>query len=34
MMAGLVPGGIGQNLLLVTTLTMVAIPLLARLGRA
>jgi monovalent cation:H+ antiporter-2, CPA2 family len=28
-----VPGGIGQNLLLVTTLTMVAIPLLARLGQ-
>jgi CPA2 family monovalent cation:H+ antiporter-2 len=33
MIAGLVPGGIGQNLLLVTTLTMVAIPLLARLGQ-
>jgi CPA2 family monovalent cation:H+ antiporter-2 len=32
MMAGLVPIGIGQMLLLVTTLTMVAIPLLARLG--
>lgn len=32
MIAGLVPGGIGQNLLLVTTITMVAIPLLARLG--
>ncbi|QFU16157.1 cation:proton antiporter [Microvirga thermotolerans] len=31
--AGLVPAGIGQNLLVVTTLTMVAIPLLARLGR-
>ncbi|HEY9421539.1 MAG TPA: cation:proton antiporter, partial [Thermoanaerobaculia bacterium] len=33
MAAGLVPGEIGQNLLLVTTLTMVAIPLLARVGR-
>ncbi|MFL5152718.1 MAG: cation:proton antiporter, partial [Microvirga sp.] len=33
MIAGLVPSGIGQNLLLVTTLTMVAIPLLARLGQ-
>ncbi|WP_262031094.1 cation:proton antiporter [Microvirga sp. Mcv34] len=33
MIAGLVPAGIGQNLLLVTTLTMVAIPLLARLGQ-
>ncbi|MBB4039761.1 CPA2 family monovalent cation:H+ antiporter-2 [Microvirga flocculans] len=33
MTAGLVPGGIGQNLLLVTTLTMVAIPLLARLAQ-
>ncbi|EIM30585.1 cation:proton antiporter domain-containing protein [Microvirga lotononidis] len=33
MMAGLVPAGIGQHLLLVTTLTMVAIPLLARLGQ-
>lgn len=30
--AGLVPSGIGQNLLLVTTLTMIAIPLLARLA--
>jgi len=33
MIAGLVPAGIGQNLLLVTTLTMVAIPLLARFGQ-
>jgi CPA2 family monovalent cation:H+ antiporter-2 len=33
MAAGLVPGEVGQNLLLVTTLTMVAIPLLARVGR-
>jgi CPA2 family monovalent cation:H+ antiporter-2 len=33
MAAGLVPAGIGQILLLVTTLTMIAIPLLARLGR-
>src|SRR5918993_316416 len=33
MAAGLVPGEIGQNLLLVTTLTMVAIPLFARVGR-
>jgi monovalent cation:H+ antiporter-2, CPA2 family len=32
MVAGLVPIGIGQMLLLVTTLTMVAIPLLARIG--
>lgn len=31
--AGLLPAGIGQNLLVVTTLTMVAIPLFARLGR-
>ncbi|PVE23677.1 potassium transporter TrkA [Microvirga sp. KLBC 81] len=31
--AGLVPTEVGQNLLLVTTLTMVAIPFLARLGR-
>ncbi len=33
MAAGLVPGNVGQNLLLVTTLTMVAIPFFARLGR-
>ncbi|SCY73926.1 cation:proton antiporter [Microvirga guangxiensis] len=33
MTAGLVPYEIGKNLLLVTTLTMVAIPFLARLGR-
>jgi len=33
MSAGLLAGEIGQNLLLVTTLTMVAIPLLARVGR-
>ncbi len=33
MAAGLVPGEVGQNLLLVTTITMVAIPFLARLGR-
>jgi monovalent cation:H+ antiporter-2, CPA2 family len=33
MVAGLVPVGIGQVLLLVTTLTMIAIPLLARVGR-
>jgi CPA2 family monovalent cation:H+ antiporter-2 len=33
MVAGLVPRDIGQNLLLVTTLTMVAVPFLARLGR-
>ncbi|MEE1613763.1 cation:proton antiporter domain-containing protein [Microvirga sp. CF3016] len=33
MAAGLVPGETGQNLLLVTTLTMVAIPFFARLGR-
>jgi CPA2 family monovalent cation:H+ antiporter-2 len=33
MAAGLIPAGVGQNLLLVTTLTMVAIPFLARLGR-
>jgi len=33
MVAGLVPVTVGQNLLLVTTLTMVAIPFLARLGR-
>ena len=33
MAAGLVPAGIGQDVLLVTTLTMVAIPALARLGR-
>ncbi|MBZ6075411.1 cation:proton antiporter domain-containing protein [Microvirga puerhi] len=31
--AGLLPTGIGQNLLVATTLTMVVIPLLARLGR-
>ncbi len=31
--AGLVPYGIGQDLLLVTTLTMIAIPVLARLAR-
>ncbi len=30
---GLVPGGIGRDALLVTTLTMVAIPMLARLGQ-
>ncbi|WP_210484676.1 cation:proton antiporter [Microvirga antarctica] len=30
---GLVPSGIGQNLLIVTTLTMITIPLLARLAR-
>jgi CPA2 family monovalent cation:H+ antiporter-2 len=33
MVAGLVPVTVGQNLLLVTTLTMVAIPFFARLGR-
>ncbi|WP_445502836.1 cation:proton antiporter domain-containing protein [Microvirga sp. G4-2] len=33
MAAGLVPTEVGQNLLLVTTLTMVAIPFLARIGR-
>jgi CPA2 family monovalent cation:H+ antiporter-2 len=33
MAAGLVPDGVGQNLLLVTTLTMIAIPFLARLAR-
>jgi CPA2 family monovalent cation:H+ antiporter-2 len=33
MAAGLVPAGLGQSVLLVTTLTMVAIPLLARLAR-
>lgn len=33
MAAGLVPDGIGQNLLLVTTLTMVAIPFFARMAR-
>ncbi|HEV2564314.1 MAG TPA: cation:proton antiporter [Microvirga sp.] len=33
MAAGLVPGETGQSLLLVTTLTMVAIPFFARLGR-
>ncbi|MBF9194769.1 cation:proton antiporter [Microvirga terrestris] len=33
MVAGLVPSNVGQNLLLVTTLTMVAIPFFARLGR-
>jgi CPA2 family monovalent cation:H+ antiporter-2 len=33
MAAGLVPNEVGQNLLLVTTLTMVAIPLFARIGR-
>jgi len=33
MAAGLIPTEVGQNLLLVTTLTMVAIPFLARLGR-
>jgi CPA2 family monovalent cation:H+ antiporter-2 len=33
MVAGLVPTGIGQNLLLVTTLTMIAIPVLARLAQ-
>jgi CPA2 family monovalent cation:H+ antiporter-2 len=33
MAAGLIPGEFGQNLLLVTTLTMVAIPFFARLGR-
>jgi CPA2 family monovalent cation:H+ antiporter-2 len=31
---GLLPYGMGQNLLLVTTLTMVAIPILARMGQA
>lgn len=33
MVAGLVPMGIGQILLLVTTITMIAIPILARVGR-
>ncbi|MFC4175145.1 cation:proton antiporter [Microvirga sp. GCM10011540] len=33
MVAGLVPVGVGQTLLLVTTFTMIAIPLLARVGR-
>jgi monovalent cation:H+ antiporter-2, CPA2 family len=33
MAAGLVPSGIGQEVLLVTTVTMIAIPALARLGR-
>jgi CPA2 family monovalent cation:H+ antiporter-2 len=33
MLAGLVPDNVGQNLLLVTTITMVAIPFFARLGR-
>lgn len=33
MAAGLIPSGLGQNLLLVTTLTMIIIPLIARLGR-
>ena len=33
MAAGLVPTGIGQNLLLVTTLTMIVIPIVARLGQ-
>lgn len=33
MAAGLVPAGIGQNLLLVTTFTMVAIPIFARVGQ-
>jgi CPA2 family monovalent cation:H+ antiporter-2 len=34
MVAGLVPTGIGQILLLVTTITMIAIPVLARAGRS